>query len=565
MSAAAGTGMSKKNDLSIPGFVTFQEYYQFYSDNKSKIHMKESDGAGQHPVSKEAVARWLQRIERLQNEEERTFYLFYAKAFASILEKSYIPYPVFFNQIQRIANEILRKIESETYTHIVFVLSGELEKSNIWISLLCMDVWDKSPSFFQFANKIRVISLKSKESVTLNHLNIPENKTLFLHFDDMSYSGGQAADAIHSFWNPHSIKPTDTNVDYYVTMPYVTEVAKAYILEYNPGVRFLDSTVMVPNFLQQVEGYLNSLPSDEKEQNAHHFQQLKDMCHEYYFTVSGNPRNRVSSDILNIERVRKLTRKQIKSSRATRPPSSFEKGVWAFRCSAFKTLIYFDHKLADDYSTFQKILYFGSYPINNNKNTPPCEHESLIQGCSIHPDLLQYMNTTEKNACRNYIQYDSKVGNISQDYICPKTFYKHIQYTLCTRVVLKMKDFESTFVKEPIVFSLDKTLYENFEDFNRYIDQSVYYLHQNLKNYRSRKGKIEKYRQTCLFALPKKLEESYKTVHVILPSRSPMTGIEGGDTWSPYQTVPFLLPTQPTAKGGMKKKRFTLRKGKKLR
>ena len=70
----------------------------------------------------------------------------------------------------------------------------------------------------------------------------------------------------------------------------------------------------------------------------------------------------------------------------------------SFQCHSAIMAIYFDHKVADSLSTFEKILYVGSVPTTDEKEY---ENIPLIKGC-------------EKNKKK-------------QD--CPLTFYKTFRYT----------------------------------------------------------------------------------------------------------------------------------------
>lgn len=412
--------------------------------------MKDADGIGQHPINKDAVSRWIQRVERLEDVEERNFYSFFANAFASILETSYVTYPVFLSRVHIMAEEILQKIINEDYTYILFVISSEVSKSNLWVSLLCMDYWDKNPLFFNYAHRITIVSTPVNNRFQAGGTSdIGSKKTLLLHFDDMSYSGGQVAQAIRNLWSAPSTlerpKLTSKNIEYYLAIPYITDIAKSYILTHNRGVKVLDSTYMIPNFLDQVQTYAKTIATvNTKNQIDSYLMLIDKMCEPDWFMYSGED-----------------------GYRRNPPDSNIQKGVWAFRCAKFKTLIYFDHKLADDASTFQKVLFFGSYPINTKKNDgsfrikerlPVCEYESLIQGCSINKKVLNNFKRMGVNACRNYVQYGSKKWNIDQDVICPKTFYKQISYQFSIRF---KKDKTRTIVGEPYIFTAESTLLSN--------------------------------------------------------------------------------------------------------
>lgn len=403
----------------------FRFLYQVYHENKDKLHMTTS---GKHPVNKEAVARWIERIGRLEAEDERNLYLFFAHAVAFALTTAYVTYEMFLRTVHAMADEILRKLESNSYERIVFVITGELNKSNTWVSLLLIDYFNTQPSFMRNSDKVRVVYMMGASNLAESLPPSPDERCLFLHVDDMAYSGGQSADAMNQIWTKSGLNRR-ANTEYYAAIPYLTTTAKRFIQANVPGVQFFESTILVPNILEQVQAYFDSLSATEQAANALYLPQVSKMCEKDRFFMSDSP----TDDL----------------QRSHQNGIPFAKGLWAFRCSTFKTILYFDHKLADDASTFQKVLYFGSYPINTRVSSktrtvsPLCEQESLLTGCSIDPKVLSYMatgytssrswETIPINACRNYIQYPgSKRWNIASDVVCPPTFYKTIDYTLGT-------------------------------------------------------------------------------------------------------------------------------------
>ena len=520
-----------ENLYKVPFSIDFKYYYQLYDENKDKIHMKAEDGVGQHTLNKEAVGRWIERINRLEDEEERKFYNFFAKAFASILETSYISYTVFLSTVNEMAEEIFQKILKEEYSGIFFVISSEVEKSNLWVSLLCMDYWNTKPSFLKLSSKIRVLSSAGRSFLTGDEHTLPLfKKPLFLHFDDMSYSGGQVAQFIKTFWAPpygvpseaQTFKLTSPNVEYYLAIPYITDVARHYILTNNRGVKVLSSTKIIPNFVKQLKLYHKTLEESEQKATAPYLLLIKEMCTKENFFYSGQDKYSYYFKNKSFE------------------PEFLEKGIWAFHCSEFKTLIYFDHKLADEVSTFQKVLYFGSYPINtkinspynkyrrNKKKLPVCEQESLIYGCAIPSSILDFMKQSHENACRDYIQYGSKKWNINQRLVCPKTFYKGISYSFSIQVNL---DDKGKLVKKPFIFQKDSTLYENIHYFLNLI------LFQNFTNLYPDKADLDDSKKQEIF------EENY-----IQAYRLKMDAIDSlfspAHPWQNYN-IPELPPSKP--------------------
>jgi hypothetical protein len=99
----------------------------------------------------------------------------------------------------------------------------------------------------------------------------------------------------------------------------------------------------------------------------------------------------------------------------------------ACNCSVQYTPIYFDHKIADEVSTFNKVLFTGAYPINTGGI---CEINPLIGGCDNIPQIQSLFG---KNPCATTITLDSEVP-------CFPSFYKTISYTFHDTVVNNEKN-----------------------------------------------------------------------------------------------------------------------------
>ena len=80
-----------------------------------------------------------------------------------------------------------------------------------------------------------------------------------------------------------------------------------------------------------------------------------------------------------------------------------------FYCREQNIPIYFDHKVVDTVSTFQKLLYTGAWPTSPDH----CYNIPLIKGC------LVTFPTYNNNAC-----YTPTYIDIDNQYTYPLTFYK---------------------------------------------------------------------------------------------------------------------------------------------
>jgi hypothetical protein len=181
------------------------------------------------------------------------------------------------------------------------------------------------------------------------NFNIPN---LILTFDDMSYSGTQLATTISSYkFNKNN------KTDFFITTCYISKTA---------------------------------------------IQRIKNENHNKYILYWKN--------IEEIPTLRELFNDDNLINEMCQINSFASKSI---QCLDTLIPIYFDHKIADHYSTFQKLLIFGTYPINNENCEPICINMSLINNCSI-------TNISNKNLCSTYIVDDLD--------ICPKTFYKTFKY-----------------------------------------------------------------------------------------------------------------------------------------
>ena len=84
-----------------------------------------------------------------------------------------------------------------------------------------------------------------------------------------------------------------------------------------------------------------------------------------------------------------------------------------FQCHEQLSPIYFDHKIADGASTFQKFLVFGTFPVKKNEE---CQYTQIINQC----------NNSEKGFKNTLCTYF--IDKIESVY-CPLTFYKTITYS----------------------------------------------------------------------------------------------------------------------------------------
>lgn len=190
----------------------------------------------------------------------------------------------------------------------------------------------------------------------------PEN-TLFIHPDDCSYSGNQIRDAIGSFRSAIGTKM------YVIACPYICRTA--YELLKSLPVKFPKTTVIFDNFDTLIE---NSAVGCD--------------------------------DIVN------------KSMKIFHDREMYN--VFQYRSGL--AAVYFDHKLADIMSIFQKVLALG--PVYKGKAVG-----SLISGCENY----------EYKVNGKIADVSVRIPDFDDDGVCPVAFYKTIEYTYNGRVVDKSR------------------------------------------------------------------------------------------------------------------------------
>jgi hypothetical protein len=205
----------------------------------------------------------------------------------------------------------------------------------------------------------------------------------------MSYTGNQIYSNFVRRKTP-TLKP-DTNIDKYFLISYISNVAKTKLSNISNS-HFFNSTITVYSYIDQLK---TTYSDSEKD--------LVDNVLKMFDYTQNNP--------------------------------FFTMGRKACSCSAKYTPIYFDHKIADELSTFNKLLFTGSYPIPTNTNT--CEINPLINGCI---DISNLKSLFTDNPCVNNSTLDSEVP-------CFPSFYKTISYTINGNVMDNNENIVSLLIR----------------------------------------------------------------------------------------------------------------------
>jgi len=431
--------------------ITFKDYVKFYNENKKMLYMDEKET---YPINKKNMEKWKNAIANTEielcdkliekaldsennenyskvneyikgincdKEDKKEIYNLFAEIFSNVIKN--ISFKEMLNKIKEICKEIEELIKKENYDYIYIYIDDEVEKSNTWVSLLFTGFLKTN---LILLNKCFMIS---DNKIAFDKYNEDKSKKiLILHVDDMSYSGTQINYSLNN--NLLHKKLENNNLHYYLGIAYIGSTAKNLFKNHERNVKYFKNTEVINNFVEQVEEYIkNKKYINESEKNKYKLNAeiiINDICKK---------NNTFSSKSL--------------------------------QCYNTIIPIYFDHKIADGISSFQKILYFGSIPTTNKNN---CNDIPLITGCENKVDKITfYGKKLSKNHCFNTII------DIEDNESCPETFYKRQNFIY--------KNLTSNVPRDVnIVEFLNKQIKLNSTNTNKTITKSKHVTENNIVN-----------------------------------------------------------------------------------
>ena len=266
-----------------------------------------------YPIHVDNLAEWRKRMRKTAKNDCQN-------AIIDVIfqNTTNISFSTFHKKCLDICVDIERKLNKVRYENVVLVLSGELEKSNTWVAVLCSKILNK------YLTEVRG-ELCDKD------LSKYSQKTLFIHPDDMSYSGRQLHTSI-----PWPIRQTKIDhIDYFMLIPYAgTGVFENFFIEPVHSYKFSKQTVRI-----------DSMRSIVIKTNP-----------EFEFCVDPDMWKQVLGDMYTI-----------------------------ISADVNVTLVYFDHKLADALSTLMKLFSTGCVGYGEGDKVG-----SLITGCPMSTDIECY-------------------------------------------------------------------------------------------------------------------------------------------------------------------------------
>lgn len=418
--------------MSNPSVLPVKYFIDFYNQNKDIIYMSPKEIGSYSPNFKN-IDKWIENIkthqphrktckqriseiikntpsvyteeksEILINElknnkycddtDNTDTYLAFANAFKKILR--YIPFDEMISKINRITNEINSLEEKNDYHKIYFFIDDVVKKSNTWIALLLVGELLKTP-FFTVSSKKNVLNktfVVGDVDIIYNDIESIEKdkKILVLHIDDMSYSGTQMRFNL----NPKYINNTYSNLHWYITVGYIGESALNNFNSHKIKYKLFEATEVIGKFLNLAKDLITkeikSKIEIERRKKNDFSKDLKDHLIKSMALV------RSISDLCSDTPIKTLKK-------------GYGYGEGAFYCRGNQqTLIYFDHKIADTVSTFQKLLITGGWPTSPSH----CYDLPFINNC------FGKSSSYSGKGC-----YEEALTDISDQETCPYTFYK---------------------------------------------------------------------------------------------------------------------------------------------
>ena len=241
----------------------------------------------------------------------------------------YIPFEEFYGRIKLISREIYEMIINSN-DHFIFYFNGEINKSNTWVFLLFMKSIFEIGLLYDHSDRLIFLN----KSTLKNHLIDKDITYNILQIDDMSYSGQQFIDFLITI-DMNDPELSDYNIKYYYTAPFISSNAKD-LFEYNhlnfdhPEILYFYNTEVIPSF------------------------------------------NKLFQNPIEKELIRIFLYKEDNSNRNT--AKYFE-----YRNENFCN-VYFQHKIADNESFFNKILLISPLP------DIYCNIKPLINNCDVFDD-----------------------------------------------------------------------------------------------------------------------------------------------------------------------------------
>ncbi len=408
-------------------FTPYKTFLPLFLENQDKILMPREE-SGTHPLDKEAFADIKKKIEESYKDTDKTEQNVFL-CFLKFLEDTirYVPFNEYYEALERVSKEIKTKIiDNHQYQTIILCAVDDMSKSNFWVLLLCLKHFaGEILTAIEKGKKVYVCSnaLSGYSSILRMMKDSDPEKVAMIYFDDMSYSGRQIKDSLPK--NKYDTSKYNPNIDIFLCLSFISSTAEKLITSKTNNINIFEHTTKVESMSDQFIEWCNKndryiytlfpdLFSGDDEIKQKMFKLLIDTIY-IYICDAGNPEQKINDYIKEFSKRTDIPQPQMETIKSIARINSTKK--MAFHCYESAIPIYFDHKIADAVSTYDKFLNLGTYPSNNED----CTLQRVITNCKGLP--ISEVVAKNKYKCNDGSYVDEEDS-------CLKTFYKDIKYTL---------------------------------------------------------------------------------------------------------------------------------------
>jgi hypothetical protein len=296
---------------------------------------------------------------------------------AIVANTAYVPFSEFMSKIMNICKSFKTHYASRTTkTKFVLVIPFDMTKSNVWVSLL---MW---PELKSLVNDIDFDITSVYNRYTAHRA---AEKVVCIVCDDCAYTGNQLLG--YCTLDPHRVeypgKPREPSVNSADWISWDAEVrSKTVEIEANLDTRNFSINLMIPYMSTHAQQNIMDRRFLMIPKDVQIFKLFRERVNIHDFAVGA-----------------------IREFEST------------FQYHSTIAAIYFDHKIADAISTFNKIYLLAPVFGCGNLKKSVC----FIDGCSKRklPDGINIYDV--------YVNIEDVLPRGS---VCPSTFYKAIKYTL---------------------------------------------------------------------------------------------------------------------------------------
>jgi hypothetical protein len=340
------------------------KFDKLYEENKDKIHMAKKVN---HDMNYKKATAWINsHCDEASIEFSRM-----------IIENTlYVSYGRFLFQLERVCESFRAKYKDSQWK-IVLVVPGSVMKSNFWVSLLCYPFLKDMIYDIQF-NITDVYNFHVYERSYHPHI-------MCVLCDDCAYTGLQISEscAINPYTFMYSGKPSEPKTSDPKWLDWnraITDVSLRKMADIKK--EHFCVALLIPFIGSYAYAHISKNPLVIMPKNAEMFMTFKERVDLHRFSHS----------------------------------SLMEFGQ-TFQYYSGVSAVYFDHKVSDCVSTFNKIYLLAPvFHCNAGRKFVP-----FIEGCDS--------GGTNLNVYGVYTNVEDDVAAATGS-VCPTTFYKMIQYTV---------------------------------------------------------------------------------------------------------------------------------------